>query len=246
MTERTINIEVLRYRPEQSPEPEWQSYQVPSREDWVLLDGLNYIKDHVDGTLSFRWSCHMAVCGSCGVMLNGDPTLGCKAFLRDLPDTIQVAPLSNLPVYRDLVTDMEGFTEKLAQVKPYIIAEETEHGDEGSRQLPAELAIYRQYTMCINCLLCYAACPQVGLNPDYLGPAALALAHRYNLDSRDSGRREREETTASDEGVWECTFVGECTEVCPKDVDPAGAIQQMKLASSMDWLIDKLTRRRKS
>lgn len=246
MTERTINIQVLRYLPEQDSQPEWQEYEVPRRDDWVLLDALNYIKDHIDGTLSFRWSCHMAVCGSCGVMLNGEPTLGCKAFLRELPDTIQVAPLANLPVHRDLVTDMEGFTDKLAKVKPYVISDDAEQGERESRQSPAELAVYRQYTMCINCLLCYAACPQVGLNPGYIGPAALSLAHRYNLDSRDSGRREREEVTASEEGVWECTFVGECTEVCPKGVDPAGAIQQMKLASSMDWLIDKLLRRGKS
>lgn len=242
MHERRIKIDVLRYQPEQHGEPYWQSYEVPSREDWVVLDALNHIKDHIDGTLSFRWSCHMAVCGSCGVMLNGEPTLGCKAFLRDYPDTIRIAPLANLAVHRDLVTDMAGFTDKLAQVKPYVITEANQDKRDG-RQSPAELAVYRQYTMCINCLLCYAACPQAGLNKDYLGPAALALAHRYNLDSRDSGRRERAEVTAGEQGVWECTFVGECSEVCPKGVDPAGAIQQMKLASSLDWLVDKLTRR---
>ncbi len=89
--------------------------------------------------------------------------------------------------------------------------------------------------MCINCVLCYAACPQYGLGPDFVGPAALALAHRYNLDSRDAGRNERQEVAASNEGIWECTLVGACSQVCPKGVDPAAAIQQTKIASTIDW-----------
>ncbi|MDX1442970.1 MAG: succinate dehydrogenase/fumarate reductase iron-sulfur subunit [Gammaproteobacteria bacterium] len=242
----TITVRVLRYQPEAEEKTFWQEYEVPSRNDWVILDALNYIKDHLDGSLSFRWSCHMAVCGSCGMMVDDEPTLVCKAFLRDYPESIEIKPLANLPVHRDLMSDMDGFTDKLAKVKPYVIPAEAQSSEEGCQQSPEELAVFRQYTMCINCLLCYAACPQVGLNPGYIGPAALSLAHRYNLDSRDTGRRERNEVTASDEGVWECTFVGECSEVCPKHVDPAGAIQQMKLASSLDWLLDKLVRRDKS
>ena len=100
---------------------------------------------------------------------------------------------------------------------------------------------FQQYTQCINCLLCYAACPQIGLNEDFVGPAALALAHRYNLDSRDGGKDARAEVVASDEGIWECTFVGACSQVCPKQVDPAAAIQQTKISASVDWLKDMLT-----
>jgi fumarate reductase iron-sulfur subunit len=102
-------------------------------------------------------------------------------------------------------------------------------------QTPALLNVYKQYTQCINCLLCYAACPQTGLNEGFLGPAALALAHRYNIDSRDGGKEQRAGTVASDAGVWECTFVGACSEVCPKQVDPAAAIQQSKISASLDW-----------
>lgn len=236
MSERTIRVEVFRYRPEESVEPTWQSYDVRCREDWVVLDALNHIKDHIDGTLSYRWSCHMAVCGSCGMRVNDQPVLACKSFLRDHPDHIRVAPLDNFPVERDLVINQDGFMESLSAVKSWLIPRGTAPEGQEYRQLPEELARFRQYSMCINCLLCYSACPQVGLNEGYLGPAALALAHRYNLDSRDGGRHERNETTASDRGVWECTFVGECSEVCPKHVDPAGAIQQMKVASSIDWL----------
>jgi fumarate reductase iron-sulfur subunit len=90
--------------------------------------------------------------------------------------------------------------------------------------------------MCINCMLCYSACPVYGREQEFIGPAALALAHRYNLDSRDQGNEERAEVVASSQGIWECTFVGECSEVCPKDVDPAAAIQRTKVASTQNWL----------
>jgi fumarate reductase iron-sulfur subunit len=95
---------------------------------------------------------------------------------------------------------------------------------------------YKQFSMCINCMLCYAACPVYGLDPTFLGPAAIAVAQRYNLDSRDQGARERLEILSQHDGIWGCTFVGECTKVCPKDVDPAGAIQRYKLKAALEWL----------
>ena len=93
---------------------------------------------------------------------------------------------------------------------------------------------YKQFSMCINCMLCYAACPIYGLDPKFIGPAALALAQRYNLDSRDEGTRERLEMLSEHEGIWGCTFVGECTQACPKNVDPAGAIQRYKLTAAIE------------
>ena len=95
---------------------------------------------------------------------------------------------------------------------------------------------YKQYTMCINCMLCYAACPVYGLDAEFLGPAAIALAQRYNLDSRDQGARERRKVLDDHEGIWGCTFVGECTKVCPQGVDPAGAIQRYKVKTALDSL----------
>ena len=92
--------------------------------------------------------------------------------------------------------------------------------------------------MCINCMLCYSACPVYGLDPEFIGPAAIALAQRYNLDSRDQGARQRREILSKHVGIWSCTFVGECTKVCPKHVDPAGAIQRYKLSSAMEWVKD--------
>ena len=101
-------------------------------------------------------------------------------------------------------------------------------------QTPEELDAYKQFSMCINCMLCYAACPVYGLDPDFIGPAAIALAERYDLDSRDQGARERLDVLIEHEGVWGCTFVGECTRVCPKHVDPAGAIQRYKLKAAQE------------
>ena len=236
-TQSTIPLEVFRYRPDQEEEPTFQHYEVPYRTDWVVLDALNYIKDELDGTLSYRWSCRMGVCGSCGMMVNGEPKLTCAAFLRDYyPNPIRVEPLDYYPVIRDLVINMDDFMDKLVEVKAWLLPKEEKPLSEGEYlQTPAELAHYKPFSMCINCMLCYSACPVVGHNPDFIGPAAIALAQRYNLDSRDGGADERAEVLFSNEGIWKCTFVGDCTRVCPKNVDPAGAIQQAKVTATKDW-----------
>jgi fumarate reductase iron-sulfur subunit len=234
---KNITITVTRYRPEQEDEPVEQSYDIEFQEDWVVLDGLNHIKDHIDGSLSFRWSCRMGVCGSCGMMVNGEPKLSCAAFLRDYyPGEVRVEPLNNFPIVRDLIIDMTDFMDKLKAVQPWIIREEEKPVSEGEYlQTPEELKEYKQFSMCINCMLCYAACPVVGLEEEFTGPAAIALAQRYNLDSRDQGAAGRMEALDEHDGMWGCTFVGECTKVCPKNVDPAGAIQLYKVASATNW-----------
>ena len=237
MSNKTITLKVTRYRPEQEEAPTEQSYQIPYRDDWVVLDALNYVKDRVDGTLSYRWSCRMGVCGSCGMMVNGEPKLTCSAFLKDYyPEEVRVEPLVNFPIVRDLVIDMTDFMNKLKAVKPWVIRKREKPVAEGEHlQSPAQLKIFKQFSMCINCMLCYAACPVYGLEPEFIGPAAIALAHRYNIDSRDEGWKERKPIVASSEGIWECTYIGECSVVCPKEVDPAAAIQRTKVATTTDW-----------
>jgi len=235
-----ITIEVARYRPEKEAEPSFQAYEVPCRKDWVILDGLNHIKDYLDGTLSFRWSCRMGVCGSCGMTVNGEPKLTCATFLADYaPGPVRIEPLRNFPVIRDVIVDIGDFMQKLSAVKPWIIRDEEKPLAEGEyRQTPEQLDEYKQFSMCINCMLCYSACPVYGLDPEFIGPAAIALAQRYNLDSRDQGARQRREILSKHVGIWSCTFVGECTKVCPKHVDPAGAIQRYKLSSALEWVKD--------
>ena len=236
-SERMVMFEVFRYRPEEESAPVYQTYELPVRSEWVVLDALNHIKDHIDGTLSFRWSCRMGVCGSCGMMVNGDATLTCATFVEALlPGPIKVEPLENFPVVRDLVIEMTDFMQKLESVKPWIIRAEEKSLEEGEyHQSPAQLADFQQFSMCINCLLCYSACPVYGLEPGFTGPAAIALAQRYNMDSRDQGAGERNAVLNTDEGIWQCTLVGECSEVCPKHVDPAAAIQRYKVSSTVQW-----------
>ncbi len=238
MAQPTVNLEIFRYQPDGGGTFTFQRYQVPYHEDWVVLDAINYIKDQLDGTLAYRWSCRMGVCGSCGMMINGVPKLSCATFLKEYyPQTIRVEPLANFPVERDLVITLDDFMKKLSEVHPWIVRTvEPAPGSGEYRQTPAELDQYKQFSMCLNCMLCYAACPMYGLKPLFLGPAAIALAHRYNLDSRDEGRASRQDVLGDEHGVWDCTLVGECTTVCPADVDPAAAIQQIKLSTALDWI----------
>ncbi|WP_432479701.1 succinate dehydrogenase/fumarate reductase iron-sulfur subunit [Nocardioides sp. GXQ0305] len=236
-----IGLRVARYRPDRDHEPGWQEYEVPMREEWTVLDGLTHVKDEVDPTLVFRWSCRMGICGSCGMNVDDEPRLTCGTFLSDYaPGPVTVEPLAHFPVVRDLVVDLSDFMEKLPTVKPWIIRDDDAvpdqegEGDGEYLQTPEELDAYKQFSMCINCMLCYAACPVYGLDPDFVGPAAIALAERYDLDSRDHGARERLDVLIEHEGVYGCTFVGECTRVCPKHVDPAGAIQRYKLKAAQE------------
>jgi len=234
-----ITMQVARYRPEEDSGQSYDEYEVPCHRDWVVLDGLNYVKDRLDGTLSYRWSCRMGICGSCGMTVNGEPKLTCATFLTEyLPGPVRVEPLRNFPIVRDLIVDIGDFMRKLTSVKPWIVRKDGEQpvSDGEYRQTPDEMDEYKQFSMCINCMLCYAACPIYGLDPKFIGPAAIALAQRYNLDSRDEGSAERLAILSEHEGIWGCTFVGECTKVCPKHVDPAGAIQRYKLSASLDWL----------
>ncbi|MBX2800751.1 MAG: succinate dehydrogenase/fumarate reductase iron-sulfur subunit [Myxococcales bacterium] len=243
MADPTINLKILRYRPGQDKAPVYQTYQVPFRADWVVLDAMNWVKDHEDGTLAFRWSCRMGVCGSCGMNIDGTPALACHVALSDYKagDTIVVDALGNFPIVRDLVVDITDFMHKLKEVKAWTIPVEEKSVEQGEYlQSPAELASFKQFSMCINCLLCYAACPVYGMDSTFIGPAAIALAHRYNQDSRDGANSERIDVIGDHEGIWSCTFVGECSVVCPKSVDPAAAIQRSKVSTTMDWFTSVL------
>lgn len=166
-----IVMEVSRYRPEIESAPTFQAYEVPLTREWAVLDGLTYIKDHLDGTLSFRWSCRMGICGSSGMTINGDPKLACATFLADyLPGPVRVEPMRNFPVIRDLVVDISDFMAKLPSVKPWLVRHDEPPVEDGEyRQTPAELDAFKQFSMCINCMLCYSACPVYALDPDFLG-----------------------------------------------------------------------------
>ena len=231
MAQSQFTIKVLRYNPENNQGPILQEYQVPTWEGMMVLDALNYIRDELDPSLAYRWSCRMGICGSCGMAVDGKPSLTCQDRVENYSKgEISVAPLSNFPVIRDLIVDISDFMTKLQLVKPWIIREVDKDLSEGEYiQTPKQLALYEHHSACINCMLCYSACPVYSLNPKFIGPAAIALAFRYDLDSRDQGSKLRQPILSSSEGVWDCTFVGECSEACPKGVMPAEAIQRSKI-----------------
>ena len=242
----TITLRVQRYRPDRDDRPHLVEYEVPWGQDTSVLDALTWIKDRLDPTLTFRWSCRMAICGSCGFMLDGVPKLGCEQFVRDYaPGPLTVEPLANLAVERDLVVDLEPFLASLTAVKPWVVPDPDDPVTTGThRQTPEQLLAFHDYAMCVNCLLCYAACPQVGLSGTFLGPAALATAVRYDQDSRDHGADLRLPVVDTEDGLWSCTFIGECSTACPKGVDPAAAIQQAKAAAAAAWAAEYVLPRR--
>jgi len=178
----------------------------------------------------------MGICGSCGMMINGVPKLTCETLLMNFaPGPVRVGPLVHFPVVKDLVIEMDDFMAKVQKVRPWIVRKDDFKPAREFIQTPAQLEAFHQFSLCINCTLCYAACPVSGLDSNFIGPAAIALAHRYNLDSRDQGLEDRLDIVSQHEGIWDCTVVGECSVVCPKGVDPSLAIQQYKLTATKEW-----------
>ena len=223
-TTRPINFHVTRYNPERDGERYVQTYTVPVRAGMTVLDGLHYIKENLDASLAWRYSCRMGVCGSCGMLLNGHPTLACNTqILHIATRDLTVSPLPNFAIIRDLVPDLLTMFEKHRSLKPHIVrAEEAEINDPRGEfhQSPAELERYLQFSYCIKCGCCMAACPTLATDARYLGPMPLSAAQRYNVDTRDDGRRDRNAQTGSAHGAFRCHYAGECSRVCPKGVDP--------------------------
>jgi fumarate reductase iron-sulfur subunit len=234
MTE-TIRVTVRRVEPGHLPREE--TFDVPFDAGTSVLDALDWIKENSEPSLTFRWSCRSGVCGSCGVMVNGRPLLGCEIPVAGYRATgLRIEPLANHAVQRDLAVDQEPFVNKLTAVHPWAIGADdamsapscVEDGQRGlvAAQSREQLAAYLPFAECINCLLCYAACPVLAEVPDFLGPAAVALARRWDLDSRDDGAATRAQALVENEfGIWPCTQDGSCTQACPKGVDPARAIR---------------------
>ncbi|MDR0482430.1 MAG: succinate dehydrogenase/fumarate reductase iron-sulfur subunit [Cellulomonadaceae bacterium] len=228
----TVRVTVLRQEPttEASPQPREESWDVPFTETTTVLDALTWIKDHADPSLTFRWSCRSAVCGSCGVMVNGQARLGCETFVSGYATSgVRVTPMDHAEVQRDLAVDHSGFVEKMASLKPWMMPEP--HQDVLAElasmhtQSPSQAAEYAHLSQCIGCGLCLAACPVLAEVSEFVGPAAIATAQRWDKDSRDSGAEQRFELMVDNEfGIWPCTQEMHCTRVCPQGVDPAATI----------------------
>jgi len=228
----TIFLRVYRHNPQAGASPRMTTFRVPLTKGMTVLDALLWAKEHADPSLAFRSSCRMGICGSCGLLINGEPRLACETQIADLgTDVVEVAPLTNFPVIRDLATDFDDFFAHHRRMKPYVVREENGEVkpiEQELTQTEAERLAYYQFTMCIMCGLCDAACPIVALDRDFPGPQALAQAYRFAADSRDESGSERMKLVDTVHGCWRCELAGSCSAVCPKGVDPGLAVQLLK------------------
>lgn len=220
--EKTVEFKVQRFDPV-TQKRSVSSFKVPIRKGTTVLDVLMYIKDNLDDSLTFRHSCRMGICGSCGVNINGKPMLACYTQVLDLQtDSLLVEPLSTLPVVKDLVVDLEPFFATYKRIKSYLIKPEPElQKPDVFGQSPDELKKFWDLTLCIKCSICNSACP-AAIDAKFLGPSALTNNYRFVADSRDQGSEERLKPMA--DNIWLCTQCNSCTLFCPKNLQCAKAI----------------------
>jgi succinate dehydrogenase / fumarate reductase iron-sulfur subunit len=237
---KTILYRVRRFDPENGGQPYFQEYRIPWTEGMTVLDGLWHIKETVDATLTWRASCRMGICGSCGMFINGRPRLACNTQVSELGSSVvEVAPLPNFDILRDLVPDLRSMFDSHTAMSPYVIrpdVEEQENPTAEYRQTEKEMEHYLQFSYCIKCGCCMSACPTLATDDTYAGPMPLGQAQRYNNDNRDDGFAVRKETLSGESGPWRCHYAGECSRACPKGVDPAKAIQLLKRSLVLDYL----------
>ncbi len=226
---RTVRLSVFRFDPERDARPYMQSYEVPViRPGMKLLDALNHIKWHLDGTLTFRRSCGEGVCGSDGLNINGVNGLACITPVEGLKQPIHVRPLPGMRVIRDLVVDMSHFFDQYRRIKPWLITH-TPTPEHERLQTPEERAELDGQYECILCACCTTSCPSWWWNGDrFLGPAALLQAHRWIADSRDEAMGERLDMLEDAFRLYRCHQIMNCMEACPKELNPTAAINSIK------------------
>src|SRR6476646_3338550 len=260
-------LRVRRYQPESGEGPYWEEFKVELEESLSVLDGILQAKDRDDGSLAVRCSCRAAICGSCGVKVNGRSTLACKTKIQDAHDEanreaeiahgtsrhlpgeaasprgeinpIVVEPMGNMDVIKDLVTDMEqGHWSKIRRVTPWLLPA----GDPPEREYvvdPEAMIDVTQTVGCIQCGACVSSCLSMEADPEFIGPAALAKAYRFVGDPRDAQTKERLYDLAQDpHGIYDCTHCFSCIDACPKDVAPMDQIMRLRRRAGDGYDID--------
>lgn len=237
MSAKEINARVFRFDPSGDTEPRFDSFKVPVIKNMAVLDVVMHIQNYIDKTLAFRCSCRIGMCGSCAMYINGRPRLACRTQVSALGGSeITIMPLPNLPIIRDLATDMEPFFQKWKKIKPYYVGGGELEDPAVIRPDSGERECIDQMLDCITCGCCYGACSMVATSEDYLGPAALNRAYTLIADKRDAIRVERLKTVGRSYGVWRCHAQFNCAEVCPKKLVPTKSIQQLKKRSFLQKL----------
>ncbi len=223
---------IHRHDPDAASPSRVDEFDVPTERGMPVLKALIHIFENLDHSLAYRASCGAALCGSCAMHINGRYRLACQTLIDDVArnDTVEIRPLNHLPVIRDLVVDMSGFMEQWRRVRPYLISSRAPPERE-NLQTAAQREKLDGLVDCIMCGACYSACPSALANSAYLGPHAMLRALRFIEDTRDEAAEERLTQVASDEGVFRCHTAFNCQTVCPKDLDPAGAIVRIRRLS---------------
>ena len=224
-----VTLKVQRWNPD-TEEGRIDEFTVDVPETATLLDTLDAVKDYVDGSLTYRKSCRMAICGSCGMRMDGAAVLACKTPMLPLVEEGRVpliSPMGNLPVLKDLAVDMGPFWAKIRAIKPYLEDADAPVPSREWRVQQAQLDRVQKEALCIMCGCCVSECNSMEADPEFLGPAALAKAARFVGDVRDRDTRNRLELVNGPHGVWDCTRCYFCNERCPKGVDPRDAIAKL-------------------
>ncbi|CAN5695949.1 succinate dehydrogenase/fumarate reductase iron-sulfur subunit [soil metagenome] len=234
-------LKIRRYDPESGEAAYWQDFDVELDPERSVLDGILKVKDDEDASIGIRCSCRAAICGSCGVKINGQSKLACNTRISDAAarasnGAIVVEPMGNMPVLKDLIVDMDAVHwKKVQRIVPWLLPE----GDPPEREyiVDAEAMIdVTQSMACIQCGVCVSACLSLEVDPEFIGPAALAKAYRFVGDPRDAHTKERLEDLADDpHGIYDCTHCFACIEVCPKDVAPMSQIMRLRRHATADY-----------
>ncbi|MFC2064099.1 succinate dehydrogenase iron-sulfur subunit [Chloroflexota bacterium] len=222
-----VSLKVFRYNPEKDKKPHYDTFEMEVIPTDRILDLLELVKGHDDGTLSFRRSCAHGVCGSCAMRINGVNKLACKSLVQDFGTKITVEPILGLSVIKDLIVDMEPFFENFRKVKPYFINDDPPP-DKERYQSQEDRERFDDTTKCILCAACTTSCPSFWANDEYLGPAAIVNAHRFIFDSRDQGAGERLKILNEVMGVSRCHTIFNCTIACPREIQITKAIGEVK------------------
>jgi succinate dehydrogenase / fumarate reductase iron-sulfur subunit len=224
-----MRFRILRFDPDRHSKPQWQDYELRlETSDRMVLDALVRLKAQ-DDSIGFRRSCREGVCGSDAMSINGRNALACVTPLAGLPEPVMLAPLPSFPVIRDLIVDMTQFFAHYHAIKPYVMNDEPPPERE-RLQSPEERERMNGLYECILCACCTSFCPSSWWNPDkFLGPAALLQAQRFIVDSRDRGAAQRLDFLDDVYKLYRCRTIMNCTEVCPKGLNPAQAIERIKI-----------------
>jgi succinate dehydrogenase / fumarate reductase, iron-sulfur subunit len=241
-----FTLRLRRYDPESGEAPYWDEHTIELEPHRSVLEGILQAKSDADGSIGIRCSCRAAICGSCGVRINGEPGLACHTHLdharASSPDgVIEVEPMGNMPVIKDLIVDMDAVHwKKIQRVTPYLIAKQPV--PEREYLVPKEAMVdITQSMACIQCGACVSDCLAMEVDPGFIGPAALAKAYRFVGDPRDDQQDIRLRDLAEDpQGIFDCTHCFKCVEACPKDVNPMGQIMRLRrIAIDDQKIVDK-------